>query len=69
MGFLRDILSKFVTITFEMQTGTACHGKVKYGHQETAEEAAKRMNLKPTTRRYLETYRCTGCGYWHIGGR
>lgn len=46
----------------------ACDGKIKYRHKATALQAANVMNVKPTTRRPLEPYRCDACGKWHLGG-
>lgn len=42
-------------------------GKVDYGSEETATEAADSMNAKPTTRHFLEPYPCVFCKGWHIG--
>ena len=55
-------------LEFKFEVLGACAGKVRYGHQETAEEAAAKMNKKATTRRRLEAYRCPECAGWHLGG-
>lgn len=39
-----------------------CHGKVRFDTRKHARRVAKRMG-KPG----LNAYRCTHCGWWHIG--
>ena len=53
-------------ITLEITDGR-CHGKIKYGHWGTAVEASNKMNVKDTTRRKLQPYKCA-CGSFHVGG-
>jgi hypothetical protein len=63
MGLL-EIIKRIVSIDIYYP----CRDKVKYGHRETAAQAAFEMNHKETTRRRLEPYYCNGCKCWHIGG-
>lgn len=49
----------------EKIAGETC-GKVKYGHQETAERAASAMHRKHGGDR-MESYYCEQCEAWHIG--
>lgn len=42
-----------------------CQKKVKYGHEETALNAASKMNKKKNEP--FEAYECEFCQLWHIG--
>lgn len=44
-----------------------CACKIDYKSEETAIEAADRMNSKPNTRNILAAYPCAFCQGWHIG--
>jgi hypothetical protein len=43
----------------------SCGDKVRYGHEQTADDAARAMAQKG--RKGLESYRCRYCDKWHIG--
>ena len=50
----------------EMDADRSCSGKVRYGHQETAERVARHLASKG---RSLEPYPCPYCDGWHWGHR
>ena len=43
-----------------------CDGKVRYASQKEAFTAAKQSNKRDGSN-WIVPYRCTFCGYWHIG--
>lgn len=45
----------------------ACSGKKAYDSPEQAERYRKSMNKVGKTKARLQVYRCTFCGWWHIG--
>lgn len=48
-----------------------CRAKRGYRTKRRAEASARRQQAMPVERRErpgrLETYRCSHCGYWHVG--
>ena len=63
-----SIFKKFFSLEIQLpeDKDISCEGKVRYGHEETAERAAYAMMGKGS--KILEPYKCRHCDGWHIGG-
>ena len=72
LRFVESVLGVFrKSGSFLVDLGTShkehsCARKVRYGHAESAEKAAKVMTKKVD--RPMEAYPCAYCGGWHVGG-
>jgi hypothetical protein len=62
-----DIYNLHLTAGMAIGREKTCGQKINYQTEETAIEAATRMNSKPNTRNILEAYPCIFCRGWHIG--
>ena len=62
-----DIYNLHLNVGEAIGKDKTCGRKIDYKTEETASEAADRMNSKPNTRNILEAYPCAFCQGWHIG--
>lgn len=55
----------FKNLMNKIDGASSCHGKVKYGHYDTAVTAANKMEQKKQEK--FEAYKCRHCEGYHIG--
>jgi len=64
-----DALQRFRWLMVELNTDAdeqhSCKRKVRYGHRESAEKAALKMEEKLGRR--MDAYPCDYCDGWHVG--